>query len=495
MCRRGCLAVAVLFAGVLWTTQSLAYTLAEELPGGIPGKLDVSASMRTRYEIWNFFNPEASHGDNDYEYLGIRTRFGMTWSLDEHLSVVVEGQANGLIDMPFGADDPLLGPLGLGAVYRAQNRRASDGSVFVKQAYADIRDVLVEGIRFRGGRFEFAEGSEVPTGDPGMDWIQNFRISQRLIGPFGWSQVGRSFDGAMLQYGRDSFHTAVGYLKPTQGGFDLAANKSLKGLDVAYAAVQLVRPPFLENSTGRVFYIYYSDQRGLIPVDNRPSPVREAGGRNINHSTVGANWTYIQPTPVGPFDLMLWGVLQYGRWARQDHAAWAYAAEFGYRPASVPWDAWLRGGINRGSGDDDPNDSRHESFHQILPTARVYSLSTFYNLMNNQDIFAQLILKPLAGMVWRTDLHYVALTESNDGWYFGGGATENSRQAGFGYGARSSAGARSLLTVLETQLSYQWNEHLSTVLYYGHHFGNTVVRRLAEDDNADFGYLEFTLSL
>ncbi len=471
--------------------QSRAWTLGENLPG----KLDANASLRTRYEIWNFFNPETSTGDNDYDYLGIRARFGLTWSLEEHLTLVVEGQSNGLIDMPFGATDPNLGPLGLGAVYRAHNRRASDGSVFVKQAYADIRDLGIEGIRFRGGRFEFAEGSEAPTGDPGLDWIQNFRVSQRLIGPFGWSQVGRSFDGGMLQFKHEFLHTAVGYLKPTQGGFDLAANKSLKDIDVVYAAIHVVRPPILENSTGRLFYIYYNDQRGLVPVDNRPADVRTSGGPNINHSTLGANWTYIQPTPIGSFDFLLWGVLQGGRWARQDHKAWAYAAEFGLRPANVPWSAWLRAGINRGSGDDDPDDSRHETFHQILPTARLYSLSTFYNLMNSQDVFAQLILKPLAGMVWRTDLHYLALTENQDGWYFGGGATLNSRQVGFGYGSRSSAGARSLLTVIETQLAYKWNDHLSTVLYYGHHFGNTVVRRLAQDDNADFGYLEFTLSL
>ena len=29
--------------------------------------------------------------------------------------------------------------------------------------------------------------------------------------------------------------------------------------------------------------------------------------------------------------------------------------------------------------------------------------------MNNEDIFAQVILKPIAGLVWRTDLHVLRL--------------------------------------------------------------------------------------
>ncbi len=475
-----------LFAG-----QVGAATVAEDLPG----RLDVNASLRTRYEVWNFFNPETSKGDNDYDFIGARSLFGLTWNLDKKLTLKVEGQATGLFDMPYGATDPNFGPLGLGAVYRAHNRRASDGSVFLKQAYVDIRDVGIEGLHVRGGRFGFSEGSDALSGDPGIDWIQKFRVSQRLIGSFGWSHVGRSFDGGLIEWKKSPVQLSAAYMMPTQGGFDLAGNKSMDDIELAYAAAHLVQPEFLPNSHARLFYIYYSDQRGLVPVDNRPTPVRQAGGRGISFSTIGGNWTQIVPTPIGAADLLFWGVVQDGRWARQDHEAWAYALEVGFRPDGLPGKPWLRGGVNRGSGDSNPSDGEHKTFHQILPTARIYSLSTFYNLMNSEDYFAQLILKPIAGMVWRTDLHWLALTEKNDRWYFGAGATLEDRQIGFGYGARESKGARSLLTVLETQIAYNWNAHVSTVVYYGHHFGNTVVRRLGQSDDADFGYIEINLSI
>lgn len=479
----------------LLTVCTSEIAIAQSLFEDLPGSLGASASLRSRYEVWNFFEPKSPTADNDYDFVGLRGRFGVDWRYDPSLAVKVEGQANGLIDLPAHASDPHLGMLGTGAVYRANNRRASDGSIFLKQAYVDVRDVPLPGLHLRGGRFEFSEGSEAASGDAGLDWIQKNRIAERLLGPFGWSQIGRSFDGVLLEWNHAPVQLSTAYLQPTQGGFDLAGNETIREIDVVYAAAHIVRPRFARNGTGRVFYVYYGDERGLVPVDNRPMDVRVAGGRGISVSTAGGNWTHILATPIGPIDGLLWGVLQGGRWARQTHAAWAYAAEAGLRPAGLPWKPWLRTGINRGSGDDSPDDSRHETFHQLLPTARLYSFSTLYNLMNNQDVFAQLLLSPLATLQWRTDLHWISLAESRDEWYFGGGATQASGQPGFGFGSRSSADARSVMSVLESQLSYRWNDHVEVVLYYGHHFGGTVVRRQAEGDNSDFGYLEVSLAL
>lgn len=467
-----------------------AANVAEDLPG----KLDVYGNLRSRVEIWNFFEPNGG-GDNDYTFVGMRGRFGLDYDYREKVHLKIEGQANGLIDLPADAADPQLGPLGLGGVYRAHNNAASDGSVFLNEAWIDVRDLGIEGMRARGGRFAFSEGSQFLSGDPGLDWISKFRIAERLIGPFGWSHVGRTFDGGFLGYDTGEVKLQAAYLKPTQGGFDLAGNKEIDGIDVVYAAADIVQPWFTENGAGRLFYVYYGDQRGLVPADNRPPDVRAAGARGISLSSFGGNWTQIVPTGIGPIDGMVWGVLQDGRWAAQAHSAWAYAIEAGVRPEALPWGAWIRAGINRSSGDDDPEDSRHETFFQMLPTARLYSFSTAYNLMNNQDVFAQLILKPIQGMVWRTDLHWISLTEKNDLWYFGGGATLDDRQIGFGYGTRPSGGARNLMTALDTQIAYVFNQHVSFVVYYGHQFGNTVIGRIAREKDADFGYIEVTLSI
>ena len=173
----------------------------------------------------------------------------------------------------------------------------------------------------------------------------------------------------------------------------------------------------------------------------------------------------------------------------------ALAVEAGIQPSSLPWKPWLRIGFDMGSGDDDAGDGHHESFFQMLPTARQYSLSTFYNLMNSEDAFAHVILRPIAGLVWRTDFHLLRLSEDDDLWYFGGGATRERRNVAFGYGGRPSGGKSSLMEILETQFSYNWNDFVSTTAYYGHGFGEGVVKADFRANDANYGFLEVTLKL
>ncbi|MGH7804513.1 MAG: alginate export family protein, partial [Candidatus Binatia bacterium] len=149
----------------------------------------------------------------------------------------------------------------------------------------------------------------------------------------------------------------------------------------------------------------------------------------------------------------------------------------------------------RTSGDDTAGDGDHDTFFQILPTPRIYSYTTFYNLMNNADAFVQLILRPMPGLVARTDFHDIRLSEGRDLWYQGAGATLSKRDVGFGFPGRPAGGRTDLFRVIETSLSYDWSPNVSTALYYGHVFGGGVIRSLFVGDDADFGYLELTLKI
>ncbi len=201
------------------------------------------------------------------------------------------------------------------------------------------------------------------------------------------------------------------------------------------------------------------------------------------------------PTSVGPVDFLAWGALQQGEWGLLDHFAWRWDLEAGWQPSALPWKPWLRIGYGRSSGDDDPNDDDHGTFFQILPTARIYAWSTFYNLMNNEDAFAQLLLRPVAGLVWRTDFHNIRLSESRDLWYQGAGATLNDHNVGFGFPGRPAFGERDLFRVVESQLTYAWSPTLEFTVYYAHIFGGDVVRKIFASDQADFAYLEVILKL
>jgi hypothetical protein len=225
---------------------------------------------------------------------------------------------------------------------------------------------------------------------------------------------------------------------------------------VAYLAFNLTRPSFDPKSDARFYYIYHSDAR--------PLDIRTLDRNHIEIHTEGANYLHVFPVgAAGVLDLLAWGALQQGRWGFLDHRAWIYDVEAGWQPAKLPRVPWLRIGYGRSSGDDDPADGDHRTFFQLVPTAHIYAWSAFYNLENDEDGFVQLILRPIAGLMWRTDFHSIRLTEGRDLYYTG--------------------------------LVYDWNAHLSTIAYYGHLFGGGVIRSLFDRDDADFGYVEATVRL
>ena len=469
-------------------------TSAEIAPAEAWPNLRLSASLRTRGEFHNFFEPDGA-ANNDYAFGGTVLRGALAWKSDA-FDLVIEGQNSALFGLPDDAvAPPPQGPLGLGATYFLNNRQQNDASVFLKQGFLSLKRLGLDGLSVKGGRFEFSEGSEVLTGEPTLDWLKNARLSQRLIGPFGFSHVGRSFDGVTSAWTSGPLNITTLASHPTQGGFDLAANKEMSAIDLGYLAFNLTRPSFAQTSDARFFYIYYSDGRGLLKTDNRPLEVRKADTQHIEIHSEGAHYIQEFPSGAGPFDALAWGVIQQGQWGQLDHKAWAWDLEAGWQPSGVPWKPWLRIGYGRTSGDGDPSDGDHDTFFQIIPTGRLYSYSTYYNLLNNEDGFAQILLRPVAGLVSRTDFHDIRLTEGNDLWYQGSGATESNRDVGFGYSGRPASGHHNLLQVVETSLNYDWNSSLGFGVYYGHLFGGSVVRAVFQGDQADFGFIEVTIRL
>jgi hypothetical protein len=116
-------------------------------------------------------------------------------------------------------------------------------------------------------------------------------------------------------------------------------------------------------------------------------------------------------------------------------------------------------------------------------------------LEHNEDGFAEILLSPASGVTSRTAFHDIRLNAASDLWYQGSGATEADRDVGFGYSGRPASGHHDLMRVIETSVSYDWNRWLTIRTYYGHLFGDSVVRSIFAGDQADFGFIEVTLRL
>jgi hypothetical protein len=347
----------------------------------IIGGVAVFGSLRLRAESWDWFDPDPAFNDS-YTFGAAVLRVGLG-QRNEKYEWQIEGEFPALMGLPERAIAPApQGQLGTGATYFAANGR-QDATAIFNQGFVRFKGVFWDkSASLRLGRFEFNDGLEVIPSDPALAVIKRDRISQRLIGVFGYTHIGRSFDG--LQYSRDSKTGNFTFFgaRPTEGAFQL---KSLHQLDVDiwYAAFTRTERHKTGEGEWRAFATHYHDGRPTLKTDNRTAESRAADVDNIRITTLGGHYIAAYKTGRGVTDVLLWGAWQFGRWGRLDQRSGAIAAEAGWRPGGRIAEKirpWFRGGYFRSSGDGDPDDNSHGTFFQMLPTARIYARTPFYNL-------------------------------------------------------------------------------------------------------------------
>jgi hypothetical protein len=238
----------------------------------------------------------------------------------------------------------------------------------------------------------------------------------------------------------------------------------------------------------RVFVIEYDDWRGVLKTDNQPPSLQTANTGNIVINTFGGHSIHALDTNVGTIDLMVWGLGQTGRWGVQKQRSGALDAEAGFQPKTTRLEPWIRGGYTWSSGDDNPVDNTHGTFFQLLPTPRPYARFPFFNMMNIEDIYGSLILRPDSKVTTRSDIHSLRLTSKNDLWYTGGGVFQPWT---FGYTGRSTSGRRSLANLYDTSVEYRPNSKLTLTGYFGYAQGLAVMQQIyPKGKDGNLGYIE-----
>jgi hypothetical protein len=361
--------------------------------------------------------------------------------------------------------------------------------IFPKQLYVNFRGM--GGSKFQSlqvGRFEFLDGSEVAPKNATLATLKGSRISQRLIGNFGWADVGRSFDGVHYSFAKPSDNFTFVAAVPTRGVFQTDGwgwNK----VGFGYSSYTHEWGKGRHAADTRFFMIEYDDWRHILKTDNRQVAIRRRDTENIRINTFGAHTLHAFQTGAGTLDFLAWGAAQTGRWGVQEQRSGAFDLEAGIQPKILPkLKPWVRGGYYWGSGDGNPNDNKHETFFSLLPTPRPYARFPFFNMMNNRDIFGSLILRPHAKVTVSSEFHSLRLSDSNDLWYSGGGVFQPWT---FGYSGRATSGRGSLGNLYDTSLEYRPNRKLILTGYIGYTQGLAAIKQIyPKGKDGRFGYLE-----
>lgn len=489
----------VSLGAALLPTIAWAQTAPPALPApsgtpatGVPvpglGGARMTTSMRSRGESWHWFDG----GDaGDYVFGATVPRLAIFF---EHprLAWRVEGVMPSFLGLPSDAVAAApLGQLGLGGNYAAANsNRTSLTSAVLRQAWVEWRP---RGAALRGGRFEFSDGAERAARTPAMTTLKATRVSQRLIGPFGFSHVGRSTDGVTARVSRGGLGALAMVARPTSGVFNAREAGRTLDIDLAYGALTSGSTIGTSGEWDlRLFGATYRDRRGLVATDSRSSSARQLDSREVEVTTGGAHSVVVTQVGSALADALVWGAIQRGRWGTLPHHASALAVEGGVQWPKGRWAPWLRAGGYRASGDRRPGDARHETFFQLLPTPRIYARFPFYNGMNTEELFAHLTLRPSKRVVGRVGVNALRLTESGDLWYAGGGAFDD---RSFGYAGRPSNGERSLGRVADGSIEWKPRRWLAVEGYLATNWGNAVAARTyAGSGRGRFGMLEVTVT-
>ncbi len=474
---------SVFLAGLflfIFATSALAYKLNDNAY--------IKFKEEVRYENWSTFEKPVTI-DDQYDFVSSKMRLGFGFT-----SKLVDAYGEFNWTQFFGL--PRNASYGTGALYYGQNNGARDvGKVGIDQAWLRARLPGYENLSVTIGRFKYNSGLEYKTKPKNkrLQWLRKLRISQRLIGGFEWSRVGRAFDGFQVSWDDKAFNITVAGMQPTPGGFyldymdDDYNGYNTHDVDIL-TAVFTLKDTVIQGFDAQFFYYYYNDNRGL---PNQDPEIHNFGGHLL----------YVTPK-VGPgsFDFLFWGDIQTGVWGPNEQSAYAYAIEAGYKFEDIAWQPWVRGGFFQGSGDDDPNDNDRDTFFMMMPTLRIYAMTPWYNLMNTTYCFGQLMIKPLKNVLIRTDFTKLWLTEEEDAWYQGSGVT---RADIFGFKpitGHIGKGDDDLGTMWDFSVFikdlYKYNGvSFGLDLYYSHVWGGDVVEdTFSADDDLDFFYAEFRIT-
>ncbi len=142
------------------------------------GPLDVTVNWRARAEHWDWF--QGPSGNSNYTFGDSLLRVAIGQKTDR-IDWQVEAAQVAILGLP---DNAVVaapqGQLGLGANYYAANGNSTDnGSAFVKQAFAQLKQLGPTNLKV--GRFEFFDGAEARPADPTVATLVQTRITSRLI--------------------------------------------------------------------------------------------------------------------------------------------------------------------------------------------------------------------------------------------------------------------------------------------------------------------------
>lgn len=397
-------------------------------------RIQFGAELRWRGEFRDNADFQPS---NDLDaFLGQRIRAHLRIRIHPHLTAFVQGQDVWL----FGAgSDKIVHSLGTN----------------LYQSYLDWKPAGSERWELRAGRQELIYGEE------------------RLVGAFGWDNVGRSFDAARLRFrsgawSSDFFAARLVDVRRNGAGHR-AGNQDLYGVYAARAK---------EDSPSRTeLYSFYlhdglrtsAESPGTIP---EPTDILTVGFRHLRQPKAG--WRY-----------SLEHAWQFGERGPDAHRAAMLIATGGFAWGGR-WQPRLQAEYDFATGDNNPGDGDSREFNNLFPTNHsYYGYADLVGLRNIHDFHLTASARLYPKLTLEADYHRFLLAARRGPWKNAGGKVLGSDPTG--------AAGRDLGQELDLTLRVPVHTHVSLLGGYSLFLPGrfAVVTRGPEPHH--FGYIQTTV--
>ena len=146
------------------------------------------------------------------------------------------------------------------------------------------------------------------------------------------------------------------------------------------------------------------------------------------------------------------------------------------------------------TGDRDPDDTRSQSFQNMLPSQHdKYGVMDFFSWRNLHDARVLLTARPAKTLDASLSYHAYWLAETSDYWFRSNGISTQRTTTPDGRDVRR-IGASSLAGQ-EIDVVVKWSaaEWLKVEAGYSHFFAGDYLRDIGPSDDADFGYVMTTV--
>ncbi len=426
---------------------------------------DVQERLRLEVRDNNFDFNARSNAITDDTFLLQRFRLGVLVKPTSWLRFYAQGQDS----REFESERPNI-PGAAGA--------EGDDNFDLRQAYVEFGDPKSFPLLFKAGRQVLTFGDE------------------RLVGAFDWNNFGRTFDAAKLtwktpKWQLDLFASSVVVIKRDEFNKSDLFNGNENDREQIFSGAYFTAGDLPFGSVD-LYAFWLSQANGINSNQQAAVATKEPKvGPLSQHTSFGTYGVRVKgdPKKLHGFEFEAEGAYQNGEVRDLALDAWAVHAGAGYN-FDVAWKPRLWAEYNFATGDSNPADNDIETFQNLFPTNhKFYGIMDLFSWQNMHNPMLSLRVAPCKKVTATLDYHAFFLANTDDVWYRANGITPVRPLTPAARTASNFVGQ-------EVDFVVTWNatKALQVQAGYAHFFAGDYVSGTGPSDDANFGYLQATLT-